>query len=121
VGAAGGIERIIDLMKEQDIKPSKERTPEIFLAQLGSLPKRKTLRLMEEFRKVNIQVLESLGRDSLKAQLAMADKAGAKYTLILGQKEALEKSIIIRQMSTGKQKAVKLEKVVKEVRKILKK
>jgi histidyl-tRNA synthetase len=76
---------------------------------------------MEEFRKARIPVLESLGRDSLKAQLKLADKAGVKYALILGQREALDETIVVRRMETGHQKEVKLDKIVKEVKKILKK
>jgi len=66
-------------------------------------------------------VAESLGRDSLKAQMSRADRFGVKYTLLLGQKEALEDTVIIRDMKTGKQETVKLEKAVKEMAKRIKK
>jgi len=120
-GAAAGVERIINLMKAQKADVSEKENIQIFLAQLGDLAKRKSLRLLEEFRIAGIRVAESFGRDSLKAQLNRADKIGASYTLILGQKEALEGVIIIRDMQTGKQDTVKMEDVVKEVRKKLKK
>jgi len=121
VGGAGGIERIISLMKEKAIRFKKEKTPQIFLAQLGNLAKRKSLKLIEDFRREGILISESLGRDSLKAQLKIADKIGAKYTLILGQKEALEETIIIRDMTSGRQETVKLGKIVKEMKKRIKK
>lgn len=121
VGASAGIERIINLMKTKAIKLPHPPAPKVYLAQLGNLAKRKSLKLMEDFRKAKIQVAESLGRDSLKAQLKIADKVGAEYTLILGQKEALEGTIIIRDMATGRQETVKLEKVVGEMKKRLKK
>ena len=121
VGGAGGIERIIQLMKTKAIRFPKEKPAEVFLAQLGDLAKRKSLKLIEDFREAKILVGESLGRDSLKAQLKMADRGGAKYTLILGQKEALEGNVIIRDMTTGRQESVKLEKVVSEMKKRLKK
>ena len=120
VGGAGGVERTIQLMKTKALRFPKERPREVFLAQLGDLAKRKSLKLIEDFRQAKILVSESLGRDSLKAQLKIADRVGAKYTLILGQKEALEGNIIIRDMKTGKQEVVKLEKIVKEVVKRLK-
>ena len=119
-GGAGGVERIINLMEAKQLRIKKEREPEIFLAQLGNLAKRKSLKLLEDFRKAKIQIAESFGRDSLKAQLARADKLGVKYTLILGQREALEETIIIRDMKTGQQGTVKLEKVVKEIQRKLK-
>lgn len=121
-GGAAGIERIIDLIKKEQIK-FRDVTPQpkIFLAQLGPLAKRKSLRLFEEFKEAGILVAESFGRDSLKAQLRIADRLGVKHSLILGQKEALEGMIIIREMATGKQEVVKLDKVVKEMKKRLKK
>jgi len=121
VGAAAGIERIIQVMKTRDIKIPKEG-PEakVFLAQLGELAKRKSLKLFEDFRKAKIPVFESFGRDSLKAQLNRANRLGIKYTLILGQKEALEGTIIIRDMETGKQETAAMEKVVREMKKRLK-
>ncbi len=119
-GGAAGIERITNLLKEKAIKFPKGRKPQIFLAQLGTLAKRKSLKLLEEFRRLRIPIAESLSRDSLKAQLKIADKIEARYTLILGQKEALEGKIIIRDMVTGKQVIVKLEKVVKEMLRRLK-
>lgn len=120
-GGAMGIERVITAMKAREMKFPKPAGASVFLAQLGTLAKRKSLKLLEDFRKAKIQVAESFGKDSLKAQLKMADRIRTKYTLLLGQREALEGTIIIRDMKTGKQETVKLEKVIKEIKKRLKK
>ena len=121
-GGAAGIERIVELIKKEEIKfRTVAPQPKVFLAQLGPLAKRKSLKLFEEFKEAGISVAESFGRDSLKAQLRIADRLGVKFTLILGQKEALEGMVIIREMATGKQEVVKLDKAVKEMRKRLKK
>jgi len=53
--------------------------------------------------------------------LSRANKLGIKYVLILGQKEALEGTIIIRDMETGRQETIRMEKVVGEIKKKLKK
>ncbi|GAH83952.1 unnamed protein product, partial [marine sediment metagenome] len=67
VGASTGIERIIAAMKTKAVRLPQESRPKIYLAQLGTLAKRKSLRLLEDFRAAKIQVSESFGRDSLKA------------------------------------------------------
>ncbi len=121
VGAAAGIERIIGLIKEKKIKLPSLPSPQVFLAQLGNSAKKKGLRLIEEFRKEKIKIAESFAKDSLKVQLARADKIGVKYTLIFGQRESLDGTIIIKDMQSGKQETVKLEKVVREIQKRLKK
>ncbi len=120
-GAAAGVERIITLMKEMEITPLPEPAAKIFLAQLGDLPKKKSLKLLEEFRKAKIQIAESLGRDSLRTQLARADKLRVEYALILGQREVFDGTIAVRKMDTGEQHTVKLENVVEEMKKRLKK
>jgi len=119
-GAAAGMERIITLIKKQNIEFQKSVDTQIFLAQLGSLAKRKSLKLLDDLRRAKIRVAESFGRDSLKAQLNRADHIGVKYTLVFGQKEALEETIIIKDMVSGKQTVVKLDNVVEEMKKRLK-
>jgi histidyl-tRNA synthetase len=119
VGGAGGIERMVFLMKEKAIRFPKEKKPKIFLAQIGDLAKKKALKLIEEFRKEKVPIFESLGRDSLKSQLKVADRLRVKYTLILGQKEALEDKILLRDMESGKQKVLNLKNAVKEIKKII--
>ena len=120
-GAAAGVERIIALMKEKGFPAAVVPTPKVFLAQLGDLPKKKSLKLLEDLRKAKISIAESLGRDSLRTQLARADKLGVQYTLILGQREMLDETIVIRTMDSGEQTTVKMNKVVDELKKRLKK
>ena len=120
VGAALGIDRVMDLMKEKGIDVGRKQKAQIFIAQVGALAKRKSLKLMREFVAARIPVLEAFGKDSLRAQLKMADKSGVEYTLVLGQKEALDGVILVRSMSTGKQDKVALDKIIEKMKKILK-
>lgn len=120
VGAAAGIERIVNEMKGRAILLPEEKQPNVFLVQLGDLAKKKSLRVIESLRKARILVAESIGRDSIKAQLKAADRLGVKLALIIGQKEALEEEIIVREMGTGRQETVSLSDLVKTVREKLK-
>ncbi|MFH1392650.1 MAG: histidine--tRNA ligase [bacterium] len=120
VGVALGVERIIAEVEKQKNKLPEPKSPKVFLAQLGSLGKRKALKLFDELQKTNIKTIESLTRDSLKAQLRIADKLGVSFTLILGQKEALENTIILRDMTTGVQEVVLMDKIIPELKKRLK-
>ena len=120
-GGALGLERVVNLIKKESKKISKPSPTKIFLAQVGTLAKRKTLKLFEEFLKEKIKVGESLNKDSLSLQLKIADKMNVKYVLILGQKEALEGKIIVRDMEQGSQRTVAIGKVVKEMKRKIKK
>jgi len=119
VGLAIGLDRIVDLMKVRDIKISPRAHPVIFLVQLGDFAKKKSLRLFEELRKSGLEVASSFSRDTIKAQLKTADKLKVRFALILGQKEVLDETIIIRNMVSGIQETVPLVKVIKEIKKRL--
>ncbi len=117
-----GIDRLILALKQNNINvPDISLKPKVFLVQLGDAAKRKSLVLFENLRKAGIEVKSSLGRDSIKSQLRIANRLGVKYTLIFGQKEALEGTIIIREMDTGIQETILLDKIVDAMKKRLKK
>lgn len=122
MGGSIGIERAVNEMRRQEIKVAtlKPKT-RVFLAQLGDLAKKKSLKLFGEFRKNNIYVSESFGRDSIKAQLRVADRLGVDLALIMGQKEAFDNTLILREMQSGVQETVPAEKIIDEVKKRLKK
>ncbi len=121
-GWALGLDRIVMALKQANVNvPEIGVRPKVFLAQLGDAAKKKSLVLFESLRKSGIEVKSSLGRDSIKSQLRIAHRLGVKYTLIFGQKEALESTIIIREMETGIQETVLVDKIVDEMKKRLKK
>lgn len=120
IGFGLGVERLITEMKRVQAKPYRAPRPRVYLAQLGDLAKKKSLKLFSEMEKNGILVAESFGRGSLKSQLRVADKLGVELTLILGQKEALDKTVIVKNMVSGVQEIVTMEKLIDVVKKKLK-
>ena len=117
VGVSFGVERIAELMKIMEISGLIKPKAKVFLIQIGKPAKKKAFLLIEEFHKAGIKVIESLGRESLRAQLKIADKEEIEIALIIGQREVFEESIIIRDMKNGVQETVPLSKVVDEIKK----
>ncbi len=120
VGVSCGVERIISKLLEEGISIPSSPGPQIFLAQLGELAKRKALGLFEELRRKGIPIAASFSRDSLGSQLRVANRLKVKLALILGQKEALEGAILVRDMETGVQELVDIKKVAGEIKRRLK-
>jgi len=119
VGAAAGIERLIGIIKKQDVKVTEREKPKVFLIQLGDMGKKKSLKLFEEFQLKGIKAGEAFSKESIKSQLKVADKEGAEWALIMGQREALENTIIIKDMKTGAQETIALDRAVNEIKKRL--
>ena len=121
VGFAAGMDRLVDAMKERGVSGIKTSKPKVFLAQLGDLAKMKSLTIFQGLEKAGISVAESFGRGNLKAQLKKADQLQVDLVLIMGQRESLDETVIIKDMVGGNQEVVTLEKVVAEVKKKLEK
>lgn len=107
VGAAAGIERIARAMKKAGQRVSYQEKPEVFIAQLGQAAKKEAIKLFEELLDRKVKVAESFDKESLNTQLKRADRLGVKYVAIIGQKEALDGSVTLKTMSTGRQRSIK--------------
>lgn len=119
-GVGIGIERAMVEMRKQDLTPPTGSKPKVFLAQIGEQAKQRAFGLLEEFRKEKIAVAQMLAKDSLKSQLEIADKLGVHYVVIMGQKEVLEGTVLLRDMEGGVQETIDLDKIIPEVKKRLK-
>lgn len=120
IGFGLGLDRIVLEMKRTQVKPYNEPKSRVFLAQLGDMAKKKSLKLFSELEKNGILIAESFGRGSLKSQLRVANRLGVEVTIIIGQKEALDDTAIVKDMISGTQETVTHERLVDAVKKILK-
>ncbi len=90
----------------------------VFFIQLGFEAKLKSLKVIEMLRQEKIAVEQSLSRDKLAAQLGNAENLKVPYVLIMGQKEALEDSIIVRTMANRSQETVRLSDLSAHIKKL---
>ncbi len=120
IGFGLGMDRLVQEMKRVHAKMYIEPKPRVFLAQLGDMAKKKSLNVFAELQKNGILTAESFGRGSLKSQLRVADRLGVEITLIIGQKEALDETVIVKDMVSGTQETVNHERLIIAVKKILK-
>ena len=121
VGGAFGLDRLVEVMKAAKVNLGLRPKPNVFFIYIGEYAKKRSLTLIESLRDEGIPMMESLGKDSLGAQLRSANKEQSDYALIFGQKEAFEESIIIRDLRDGVQETVPLKKLVAEIKKRLNK
>ncbi|OHA17790.1 MAG: hypothetical protein A2664_04265 [Candidatus Taylorbacteria bacterium RIFCSPHIGHO2_01_FULL_46_22b] len=91
-----------------------------YLIQFGFDAKRKSLEIIELLRRAKVSVQQSLTKDKLTSQIATAENLGIPFVLIMGQKEAMEGSAIVRNMSTRMQETVRIELLADYLKKISK-
>jgi len=119
-GVSFGVERLVNELRRRGINPPKKKPPVVFLAQIGEQAKRKAFSLFEQLRKEKIPATQMFAKDSLKSQLELADKLGVSFVLILGQKEVMENSVLVRDMAGGVQETVDLNKIITVLKKKIK-
>lgn len=117
VGFAGGVERIVAQLYKHQVAIPPVAHYDVFLCQLGEQGRKKSLRLFEDMRRAGIRVAENLSKDSIKAQLEVANRLKCKYSIILGQKEIMDETILIRDMENGIQEVMDYNKAIVEVKK----
>ena len=120
VGGTLGIDRIVNEMRRLDLKVRSDIKPKVFLIQLGALARRKLFVFSEEFRKSGIPFSHSLSRESFKSQLKIASRLDIPYVLIVGQKEALDETAILRDTYTGSQETIPFRKLISTMKMRLK-
>jgi len=116
VGFSLGIERVINIMKEQGIEPEKPRGVEICILQLGEKAKEVSKKIYDELSKNDINVFFVPSNDGLRQQIKTASKLGAKYAIIIGQQEAVKDEIILRDLEGSSQEVYPAKDLVEAVK-----
>jgi len=106
MGGSIGMDRIVEQPWCKNLTPRILKKPKVYFIQIGLDAKLKSLCVIEVLRKAHIPIMQSLSKDSLSAQLAVAEKTGVPYVIIFGQKEAMENTVIVRNMDTRGQDTV---------------
>ncbi|MCE9642839.1 MAG: histidine--tRNA ligase [Candidatus Andersenbacteria bacterium] len=119
IGAGIGVERVIDRVKAEGIDLMIMDQPQLFIAQLGEQAKIVGLKVMKQLRDADIPFSESIDRDGMQQQLHMADRLKVEWSIIIGQKEVIDNTVILRNMESGMQEVVDRDKLVQELEKRL--
>jgi histidyl-tRNA synthetase len=118
VGLAIGIERLVARIKDKAGLINKPDDDIIFIAQLGDQAKLKSLQLFEDLRQSGFNVRQSFSSDSLKTQLEEAITMRARTGLILGKKEIMDGTVLMRDMDSGAQETVIYKKIKERLTKM---
>lgn len=118
VGTGIGFDRIMMMKDCIKITPKILKAPKFYFIQLGFEAKLKSLNIMETMRKAHISVRQNLSKDSISVQLANAEDMKIPYAIIFGQKEAMDSTVIIRDMKTQSQDTIKIANLCEYLKKL---
>ncbi len=119
LGFTGTLEKVLQALEAANVKFTNKSKVDVFLVPLGDLAAKKTLRLFTELWNHNIIASEFIGPGSIKTQLKLAESNKVSIALIIGQKEAREGTVILRDVRSGMQELFTYERIIEEVKKRL--
>ncbi|OGG93979.1 hypothetical protein A2609_02455 [Candidatus Kaiserbacteria bacterium RIFOXYD1_FULL_47_14] len=92
------------------VRPRKATNtrPRFSFVHIGNEAKRLSIRLAEDFKRARISLTQDIGIESLTEQLHLAERRESPYLLIMGRKEALEGSAILRNRQTQEETVLPL-------------
>jgi len=114
----------IDLPKLKTVPESREpdlKKCDIYFIQLGYAAKLKSLEVIEILRKSKINVHHAIGRDKMSTQTEFANRNHVKYILLLGQREAKDHTVCVRDLDSNSQITIPVEELVETLAKLRKK
>ncbi len=95
-------------------------TRDVFVIPVGPAAARKALSLHRDLMQAGIRVSEAiLENQGIKGQLRNAADRKCEIALIIGQKEAMDETVILRDIRSGMQEIFTVERIVEEVQKRL--
>ena len=108
LGFGLGMERLLLLLRQQNIELPGEDPCELFIASLGEPAKMAAFRLCDTLWKSGVKAACDVNDRGLKAQMKYADKIGAKYSIVLGDDELAAGNAEMKNMETGEKKKISL-------------
>jgi histidyl-tRNA synthetase len=108
IGCAMGMERLVLLLQKEQKAVGPATGMDLFLAGLGNAASRMVFSLMQSLRKEGVRVVMDLDNRSLKSQMKQADKAGARFVLMIGDEELAKNTGMLRNMATQEQRDIPL-------------
>jgi len=119
LGFTGYVDAILNAFELAGVKFASKHKADVFLVPLGELAAKKTLRLFTDLWNNNVVASEFIGPGSIKTQLKLAESNKVAIALIIGQKEAREGTVILRDVKSGMQELFTIERIIDEVKKRL--
>ena len=112
IGFAAGMERILLAMGNFD---SNINNTQLYIVGLGDTVRPVVVKLAEDLRQNNIRTNFDPLRRSLKAQMREANKADARYAILIGDQELESGEVELKDLSTGDQEKIALDKLVDHI------
>ena len=118
VGFGLGIERLLLILEATGKEPKAPSACDVMVCGLGESAKEAALKLTKQMRESGIRVIIDVMERGLKAQFKYADRAGARYVVVIGDDEMAKGVVTLRDMANSSQSEVPAEQIIDVLRRV---
>ncbi len=115
VGFATGLERVLLALEKQDLLPEMDNKTDAFVVALGEEAQGAAFKLLTQLRQAGLKASMDYAGRSMKAQMKQANKANARFALIIGEDEVKEACVQLKDMAKSEQEKVSFDNIIEKL------
>ena len=119
VGWALGVDRTVLALRAEGVEPTTQSGVRVFAVPLGGAAKERLTVVVDALRRRGIGADLAYGDRGLKGAMKAADRSGARWTVVAGDRDLAEGVVQLKDMTTAEQEPVALDDVVDHIEKRL--
>ncbi|MEU0301601.1 histidine--tRNA ligase [Streptomyces sp. NPDC006175] len=116
VGWALGVDRTVLALEAEGVELDVPATTSVYAVPLGEEARRVLFGLVTELRKAGVATDFAFGGRGLKGAMKSANRSGARFTIVAGERDLAEGAVQLKDMESGDQEPVALDALVATVR-----
>ena len=115
VGFATGLERVLLALEKQNLLPEQKKHTDAYVVALGEAAQAPAFKLLTQLRHAGLKVGMDYAGRSMKAQMKQANKANARFALIIGEDEVKESCVMLKDMEKSEQQKVSFDTIIEKL------
>ncbi len=116
IGFGLGVDRTMLALAAEGKSAGSTARCDVFGVPMGAEAKARIVAIAGQLRVEGIGVDLAYGNRGIKGAMKAADRSGARYALVLGDKELAEGTVVLKELATGEQSEIPIADVVANVR-----
>jgi histidyl-tRNA synthetase len=108
IGFGIGLDRALLAVEAEGVVIPESFISDLFIIPMGAAAKSTALKYAADLRAAGFKIELAFGDRALKTAMKMADKSGARYSLVIGDEEMASGVVEVKEMSSGSVNSVRL-------------
>ena len=112
IGWALGVDRTVLALDAEGVEPPLPATCAVYFVPLGEAAKRRSALLVADLRRAGVAADVAYGDRGMKGAMKAADRSGASYAVVLGDRDLEADEAQLKDLRTSDQSAVPLDDLI---------